>query len=228
VVSYYSDVCDFFDKFKVPKGTTPHIPDLESYQFRYKFMAEELEEFNRAFEESDLSGMADALVDLVYVALGTALVMGIPFDECWREVQAANMRKVRANGADDERSKRKHLLDVVKPEGWKPPDVAGVLLRAGLKKISTDRRGMDLARTAAQWSKDPTTKVGAAIVGEDPRRTSSRDRRHAREADGPADKAQADPARREKCPGQRCLRHPGSHDVHHARTVRRLREVDRV
>jgi dCMP deaminase len=172
VVSYYSDVCDFFDKFKVPKGTTPHIPDLESYQFRYKFMAEELEEFNRAFEESDLSGMADALVDLVYVALGTALVMGIPFDECWREVQAANMRKVRANGADDERSKRKHLLDVVKPEGWKPPDVAGVLLRAGLKKISTDRRGMDLARTAAQWSKDPTTKVGAAIVGEDPRRTS--------------------------------------------------------
>jgi dCMP deaminase len=172
VVSYYSDVLDFHKRFNLPHGDLPRNLHPDIFNFRRNFLREELDEFSKAVTEDDLPGAADALVDLVYVALGTAAMMGIPFDECWREVQAANMRKVRANGAEDERSKRKHLLDVVKPEGWKPPDVAGVLLRAGLKKISTDRRGMDLARTAAQWSKDPTTKVGAAIVGADPRHTS--------------------------------------------------------
>ena len=171
-MSYFEDVLSFHAKFNLPRGGSPRTFDEETFNFRLEFLHEELDEFHKAFAEGNLPGMADALVDLVYVALGTAAMMGIPFDECWREVQAANMRKVRANGADDERSKRKNSLDVVKPEGWKPPDIAGVLLKAGLKKMSTDRRGMDLARTAAQWSKDPTTKVGAAIVGEDPRHTS--------------------------------------------------------
>jgi dCMP deaminase len=172
VVSYYEDVCDFHAKFDLPRGGLPRALDLETFNFRVKFLAEEMGELRQSSWAGDVAGMADALVDIVYVALGTAAMMGVPFDECWREVHAANMRKVRANGADDERSKRKNALDVVKPEGWKPPDVAGVLLSASIKKLAKDRRGMDLARTAAQWSKDPTTKVGAAIVGADPRHTS--------------------------------------------------------
>jgi hypothetical protein len=32
------------------------------------------------------------------------------------------MTKVRADGADDPRSKRHHTMDVVKPEGFEPPE----------------------------------------------------------------------------------------------------------
>jgi len=64
----------------------------------------------------------DALVDLAYVVLGTAFMHGFDFNEAWRRVHAANMQKVRATSPDV--SKRNSSLDVVKPEGWTPPDLS--------------------------------------------------------------------------------------------------------
>jgi predicted HAD superfamily Cof-like phosphohydrolase len=109
----------------------PNLLSQTDFMFRLDFMREEICEFADAHEAGDLPKMADALVDLVYVALGTAHLMHLPFDDVWREVQRANMAKERATDADDPRSVRKNALDVVKPEGWKPPDVEGVLRRWG-------------------------------------------------------------------------------------------------
>jgi predicted HAD superfamily Cof-like phosphohydrolase len=78
----------------------------------------------------DHAGVFDGLIDLVYVAYGTAHFMGYPWTKGWRLVQRANMAKVRAN-ADASNSLRGHALDVVKPEGWKAPDIAGLLKRYG-------------------------------------------------------------------------------------------------
>jgi predicted HAD superfamily Cof-like phosphohydrolase len=132
--SLFEDVGDFHEKFGLPcyrQGTMPHFPPVDVIQFRFRFMEEELTEFAEACTEDNLAKAADALVDLVYVALGTAHLMGVPFDQCWAEVQRANMTKVRASGADDPLSKRKHSLDVVKPQGWTPPDIEGVLRQEG-------------------------------------------------------------------------------------------------
>lgn len=63
----------------------------------------------------------DALIDLVYVALGTAYLHRFPFNEGWARVQEANMRKVRANKKSD--SKRRTTHDVVKPPGWRSPEL---------------------------------------------------------------------------------------------------------
>jgi predicted HAD superfamily Cof-like phosphohydrolase len=128
--SYFADVGAFHKKFGLPgrhEKLAPHllIPDVE--EFRVGHMSEELREYVDACEAGDLAKAADALVDLIYVALGTAQMMHVPFDECWGEVQRANMAKVRATSADDPRSKRAHRFDVVKPEGWKPPDIEGIL-----------------------------------------------------------------------------------------------------
>lgn len=76
-----------------------------------------------------LPDIADGLIDLVYVALGTAHLHGFPWDALFDEVQRANMSKVRATHA--EQSRRKSTLDVVKPEGFQPPDIVGVLLANG-------------------------------------------------------------------------------------------------
>jgi len=142
--SNFDDVGDFHRKFdlaSVPPGgggaEPSHVDafDEELWQFRLKFMREELRETNDAWKAGDLVGVADGLVDLVYVALGTAQFLGLPWQELWDEVQRANMTKVRAASAEESGRKtgRHHFFDVVKPDGFVPPDVAGILARRGFE-----------------------------------------------------------------------------------------------
>lgn len=122
----YHDVRAFHDKFGVSMAKVASLLGQEAYAFRLKFMREELQEFQDDHDAGDLHGAADALVDLVYVAVGTALIMGLPWDKLWQEVQRKNMEKVRATRADQ--SKRASKFDVVKPAGWTPPDHTTALM----------------------------------------------------------------------------------------------------
>lgn len=116
------DIGNFHRKFGLGyEGGPRHLPhDLQ--MFRNKFLKEELEEYFRACESRDLPEQLDALVDLVYVALGTAYYHGFNFDEAWRRVHEANMKKVRVARPED--SKRGSGYDVVKPPGWQAPNLA--------------------------------------------------------------------------------------------------------
>jgi len=116
-MSYFLDVRDFHRKFGLPSdGPARRLDDVERI-FREKFMEEELKEYKEADTKAD---QLDALVDLCYVAIGTAVMQGFDFDEAWRRVHEANMKKVRVSSASQ--SKRGSTLDVVKPPGWTPPD----------------------------------------------------------------------------------------------------------
>lgn len=119
---FTDDIASFHEKFGLEfMGGPRHLPpDLQ--EFRSKFLKEELQEYFEAVESRDLPKQLDALVDLVYVALGTAYYQGFNFNEAWRRVQKANMAKVRAQRAED--SKRGHAFDVVKPPGWQAPNLA--------------------------------------------------------------------------------------------------------
>lgn len=129
------DVEAFASKYKVSYDGKPRVLPLELAEFRREFLVEESREYSDAtfFGQRALSGepsnglvadaladMLDALVDAVYVAVGSAGMHGFDFREAWRRVHAANMAKVRAERASD--SKRGTLWDVVKPPGWTPPD----------------------------------------------------------------------------------------------------------
>jgi predicted HAD superfamily Cof-like phosphohydrolase len=94
--------------------------------FRLGFLFEELREYEIAVRQGNLENQLDALVDLVYVALGTAYLQGFDLAEAWRRVQAANLQKVRGDAAA---SKRGSAHDVVKPEGWVPPDLSDLVGR---------------------------------------------------------------------------------------------------
>lgn len=135
--SNFDDVGDFHEKFELDSvthhGPGPrHVPP-ELLQFRLGFLKEELDEFERGVEQDDDCQMADALIDLVYVAMGTAQLMGYPWQDLWRDVQAANMGKVRVQVTTLSDSERGGRWDVVKPAGWQPPDTAGVLEAAGFE-----------------------------------------------------------------------------------------------
>lgn len=117
-----SDIADFHEKFGLDYEEGPrHLP-LDLQRFRSEFMLEELEEYADAVRKRDLPMALDALVDLVYVALGTAYYHGFNFDEAWRRVHKANMQKVRVARPED--SKRGSGYDVVKPPGWEAPNLA--------------------------------------------------------------------------------------------------------
>ncbi len=82
---------------------------------------EEIQEFLEAHQDRNLVKMADALADLVYFALGAAYLMGLPFDEIFREVHTANMTKVRGLS---HRGYNGSMGDASKPTGWQPPEEA--------------------------------------------------------------------------------------------------------
>jgi predicted HAD superfamily Cof-like phosphohydrolase len=104
-----NDIKEFHEKFALTyDGPPTDLPVLLS-NFRIKFMQEELDEYLLAATKNDLAGQLDALVDLVYVALGTAYLQGLPFQAAWDEVHACNMRKVKA-GPNGEGSKDKQEL----------------------------------------------------------------------------------------------------------------------
>jgi predicted HAD superfamily Cof-like phosphohydrolase len=115
-------------------GPRPAVPEIPPHQLafeRYDFLKEELEEFIASFcqdDGPDLSGMLDALVDLVYVAKGTAAMLGVS-PETWAqafdEVDRSQRSKVRGVG------KRGTANDLVKPEGWVAPDHGPRLRAAG-------------------------------------------------------------------------------------------------
>jgi predicted HAD superfamily Cof-like phosphohydrolase len=134
--SNFEDVGDFHRKFDLrasDRHCTGPMPITDEYfkllEFRVRFMQEELDEFIVAATSTNHAEMFDALIDLVYVAMGTAHLFGYPWQEGWDEVQRANMEKMRATKVDQ--SARGGTWDVVKPLDWKAPNIADVLVRAG-------------------------------------------------------------------------------------------------
>jgi predicted HAD superfamily Cof-like phosphohydrolase len=131
-VSDFTDVGEFHKKFGLPHPgdrRAPHLIPEDVANFRLQFLYEELGELADAYENEDLEGIADALIDLVYVALGTAHFHHLPWTALFNEVQRANMQKARAQSSDD--SKRNSEFDVVKPENWKTPQLLEILLQHG-------------------------------------------------------------------------------------------------
>lgn len=121
-----NDIKAFHEKFALEYTGAPRVLPADIGRFRTKFMQEELDEYIAATMAGDMEGQFDALVDLIYVALGTAYLHGFPFQKGWDEVHGANMRKIKA-GPNGEGSKRGSPHDIIKPEGWKGPDYSKIL-----------------------------------------------------------------------------------------------------
>lgn len=120
--SFVEDIRDFHEKFRLEYDGPPRELPFKLFMFRAKFLGEELDEYNLAVGSGDLAKQLDSLVDLVYVAIGTAYLHGFNFNEAWRRVHEANMNKVRAMRVE-ESVRGSAEYDVVKPPGWSPPSL---------------------------------------------------------------------------------------------------------
>lgn len=119
-MTIFEQVGEFRKAMGLPIGDEPQLLTPAETSYFARFIMEELSEYLRANEEGLLTNAADAIVDLVYVSLGCAHAMGLPFDELFQVVHKANMAKQPAN--DYIRSMRGSQYDVVKPIGWVPPE----------------------------------------------------------------------------------------------------------
>lgn len=120
------NIKEFHEKFNLTYNGPPRDLPKDLGDFRSSFLMEEAEEYEEATDDEDRARQLDALVDIVYVALGTSYMQGFNFEEAWRRVHEANMKKVRAVHRDQ--STRDSTHDVVKPPGWVKPDLEDLVL----------------------------------------------------------------------------------------------------
>jgi predicted HAD superfamily Cof-like phosphohydrolase len=122
-MSNFNKVKQFHDKFGLPYEDIPRKLPEEEQRFRILCLREELEEYETAVASEDLEEQFDALIDLVYFALGTAHRNGFEWDKGFERVHKANMLKT----VDSFRQRRGFELEVTKPIDWKPPVLSDLI-----------------------------------------------------------------------------------------------------
>lgn len=115
-------VRDFHRKFGIPIG---NYPALSHHGLRWKLLVEECTETCEAIVEDNLPKTIDGIGDLIYVALGSAVSFGVDMDPVFHAIHSANMNKVDGKFRSDGK--------LLKPEGWKPPDIESILKEQGWK-----------------------------------------------------------------------------------------------
>jgi len=112
--------------FMWASGQTVDEPNAEQFKMYAKLIGEEVNEFWDAVERKDDVEIFDALLDIIVVAIGAGVSAGYPMQLGWDEVVLSNMRKV------DSRTGKVHRREdgkILKPEGWKPPNLLKVMER---------------------------------------------------------------------------------------------------
>jgi predicted HAD superfamily Cof-like phosphohydrolase len=102
-----------------PQTPTADVPDWVR-GLRLALLDEEVDELREAMHAGDVVKIADALADIAYVVVGTAVPYGIPFDEVFREVHRSNMTKTNDPG----------LGKLLKGPGYEAPRIAELLAGA--------------------------------------------------------------------------------------------------
>ncbi|MEC1625463.1 HAD family hydrolase [Bacillus mojavensis] len=91
----YEMVRDFQLKFGQPVADKPTVLSEDRRKERYEYMDEELNEFLSADTVVD---QADAMIDLIYLATGTLVELGVKPEKLFEIVHNANMSKLWPDG----------------------------------------------------------------------------------------------------------------------------------
>lgn len=108
-------VREFHMAFRLPTVDGPQLLPLKRVGERSKWMREELDEFESA---TSIGKQADAMIDLIYLAVGTLVEIGVPPGRVFSLVHTANMGKLWPDGVGRIDSEGK----VLKPPEWVSPD----------------------------------------------------------------------------------------------------------
>ncbi len=120
---------EFHEAMGAHLPTRPVLPDDKLLTLRRTLIDEEYAEVTAVFRQlitgqtDDITQLVHELTDLLYVTYGAIQACGVDPDPVFAEVHRANMAKM--NGP------RRADGKVLKPAGWQPADVRGVIERQG-------------------------------------------------------------------------------------------------
>ena len=117
-----SDVVEFHRRFNLGLGREPRILSAGEWQVRAGLLKEELDELEDAYRRGNLVKIADAVLDSIFVLVGTAVALGLDLRAMWPAVAEANMAKHQPGSSDKPQ----------KPAGWQGPEAAiAAIIEAG-------------------------------------------------------------------------------------------------
>lgn len=96
-------------------------PNESNYKMYLTLIDEEMDELLEAVAADDRVEQLDALIDILVVTMGAIRAAGWDGEAAWKEVMNTNFAKI-----DPETGKVRKREDgkVLKPEGWKAPELA--------------------------------------------------------------------------------------------------------
>lgn len=98
----------------VPIANVPSALSPARLSARVEWLREEVNELEAA---STLADQVDAAVDVLYLALGTLVEMGVELEEPFQLVHESNLAKAWPDGHFRQTAAGK----IIKPEGWRSP-----------------------------------------------------------------------------------------------------------
>lgn len=119
--TFVQDVIEFNRDLLGIEQRTPAMMSVEEHTHLTMALQEELKEFNDAVVEGNVVGAVDALIDLMYFAIGGLWKLGLSHEQmvhCMKAVHAANMLKRKGKVA----KRYTGAADAVKPENWVAPE----------------------------------------------------------------------------------------------------------
>jgi len=121
----FEDNIEFMEACDKPFPDSPTLV-YPSEEMQWELIKEEFKETRLAREAGDIVEVADGLIDMIKVITEYGESCGFPMQELWDEVHRSNMSKV-----VDGKVIRREDGKILKPEGYRKPDIARVLREHG-------------------------------------------------------------------------------------------------
>ena len=121
-----NQVREFHETFRLDFRQEPTAELSERiYTLRHRLMQEENDEYLEACQQQDLTLIADALGDKLYILFGTIIAHGLQYkiEEVFDEIHRSNMSKLDEEGKPIYREDGK----ILKSNRYFLPDIKGVL-----------------------------------------------------------------------------------------------------
>ena len=173
VPDIFKDVSEFLLLAQPEVVTPPHqLPPKWILELAHRLIDEEVNKEKYAtlaalqmmidgrYSIEIMAELLDSIIDSIYVLAWTARALSLPFNEAWNEVQKANMAKfpiapelygggiegnITETVVNGRIVRRNEYGKVQKPEGWKAPDIWGVIYEAWTRPLY-DAQGKIVAK----------------------------------------------------------------------------------
>ena len=99
-------------------------PSEANYNMYLNLIDEEFMELQEAVMQQDRVEQLDALIDILVVTMGAIRAGGFDGEGAWKEVMDTNFAKI---DPDTGKVRKREDGKVLKPEGWKPPQLDAYL-----------------------------------------------------------------------------------------------------